>query len=387
MTKRELKRRSTPPRRPTSSRPDARKPKRPSRPSSGRNRPGQANNTPNWMLIGGGLAAVFILIVIGFFVSQILRNDEEDNVAATAVIATPSTSDDMLPSIANTPTDTATEMVDEATAVIPPEDTAPVFQPPDIAALQQYMQSLINADRLANGQSELGWDEAAARASMAHAQEMASVGYMSHWNLQGYGPDYRYTRAGGLSYARENVYSYEHTPNSSLTPTSAESWRELIAAAQESLMNSEGHRANILSPEHTAVGVGIAYDVENGRLRIAQVFTGRYVVIEPLPLQVALGEQVVVNGRLLATASNPLINLAYEPYPTPLGLSDLRNTGAYDSPAEIFDVVNITVNADRSFSQPVPLNHDDKPGFYHMRVWVDTVHGSTLAANIIIEVR
>jgi len=39
-----------------------------------------------------------------------------------------------------------------------------------------------------------------------HSDEMAQFGYMSHWNMDGYGPEYRYSRAGGVDKAQENVY-------------------------------------------------------------------------------------------------------------------------------------------------------------------------------------
>ncbi len=385
MTKREQSRR------PTSLRPRSdQKSPRPSRPSatSPRHRPGQGNSGPNWMIIGGGIVALLLVLVVGFLAVRALSNGENEAVAITAVTATAIPAETSpTPLLTTETTAISTNAPDSTTTAITPESSTPVLLPPDISALQQYMQSLINADRLANGQSELGWDDVAAKAGMLHAQEMASFGYMSHWNLEGHGPDHRYTKAGGLNSVGENVYMYDHTPNSDLTPTSAEEWRQLIANAQQALMESEGHRANILLPEHTAVGVGIAYDAENGRLRIAQEFVARYVVIEPLPLQAKIGEQVVINGRLLASASNPLINLAYEPFPTPLGLSELRNTGTYASPAETFEVVNITVNADGSFSQPVTLNNNAQPGLYHVRVWVDTQYGQNLAVNVIIEVR
>lgn len=384
MTKREQSRRPAP------SRPRSHyKSSRPSRPSatSPRRRPGQGNNGPNWMIIGGGIAALLFVLVVGFLAVQVLSNGENEEAAATAVTATAIPTETSPTPLLSTETTIAPTNVPDSATVGITESSTPVLLPPDISALQQYMQSLINADRLANGQSELGWDDIAAKAGMLHAQEMASFSYLSHWNLEGYGPDYRYTKAGGLNSVSENVYMHDHSPNSDLVPTSAEGWRQLIASAQQALMESEGHKANILSPEHTAVGVGIAYDAENGRLRIAQEFIARYVVIEPLPLQAKIGEQVVVNGRLLASASNPLINLAYEPYPTSLGLSELRNTGPYASQAEIFEVVNVTVNADGSFSQPVMLNNNSEPGLYHVRIWVDTKYGQILAVNVIIEVR
>ena len=353
-----------------------------------RNRPDRGGDETNWTLIGGGIAAALLLFVLMFFGIRALQNGEDEVVTVTAVSATsiPVNNPTDTPNAAPTDIPTTTEPRVTIPSV-PTENPDPVFTPPDISSLQQYMQSLINADRLANGQSEIGWDETAALAGMLHAQEMNSFSYLSHWNLSGYGPDYRYTKAGGLNVSSENVYYYEHTPNSVLTPTSAEDWRKLIADAQQSLMDSPGHEANILAPAHTDVGIGIAYDERNGRLRIAQEFTNHYVVIQPIPLQTAVGGEIAIQGRLLSGVTNPLINLAFEPYPSPMGIDELNNTNTYESPSEIYDAIEVVVDENGAFNQTITLNHDQQSGLYHVRLWVDTSFGETLAVNVVVEVR
>ncbi len=47
-------------------------------------------------------------------------------------------------------------------------------------------------------------------------------------------------------------------------------WNSDVNNAHTALMNSAGHRANILNPNFTHVGIGI--HVENGRFYITQVF-------------------------------------------------------------------------------------------------------------------
>lgn len=252
----------------------------------------------------------------------------------------------------------------------------------DVPALQQYMVELINADRRGQGLGEVAWDNTAAAAGQDHAQEMAAFGYLSHLNLEGHAPDYRYTRAGGLNSVRENVY--EHS--SSRAPHSADEWRDLVRQAEAALMNSPGHRANILDPTHTHVGIGIAYDATSSRLSIAQEFSGHYVGLDSLPLTAAVGARLTISGRILS-GSNPLLNMAYEPAPTPKTIAELNASGSFSSPAESYATTPLAVGADGRFSTPVTLDAKGQAGLYHVRVFVDIAAGQALANDVVIEVR
>jgi len=247
------------------------------------------------------------------------------------------------------------------------------------------MLTLVNQDRQANGLTSVAWDEAATAAGLAHAEEMAQFGYLSHWNLEGQGPDYRYTVAGGLNHVRENVHLYWHSPGAG--PVSREAWETLIRQAQQSLMESPLHRDNILAPEHTHVGIGIAYNAAAGHLGIAQEFVDHYVTLQPLPPRASLGEAIVIQGRLEAGAVNPFINLAYEPFPAALTLAKLRTTGTYKSPAETYEVVPLSGDAGGRFSRSVILDNRGQAGLYHVRVWVETEFGQIMAADVIVGAR
>ena len=247
------------------------------------------------------------------------------------------------------------------------------------------MLTLVNQDRQANGLALVAWDEAATAAGLAHAEEMAQFGYMSHWNLEGQGPDYRYTMAGGLDHVRENVHLYWHSPGAG--PVSREAWETLIRQAQQSLMESPPHQDNILAPEHTDVGIGIAYNATTGHLGVAQEFVDHYVTLQPLPSRASLGEAIVIRGRLEAGAINPLINRAYEPFPAALTLAELRDTGTYESQAAIYEVVPLNVDAEGRFSQSVILDNRGQAGLYHVRVWVETKFEQVLAADVIVGVQ
>jgi Cysteine-rich secretory protein family len=108
-------------------------------------------------------------------------------------------------------------------------------------ASEQEMVQLVNAERVKAGLSPLVVDERLTRIARQHSQLMAAKHGLSH-QFPGE-PDVRHrVTATGLrfNYSGENV-AYDAN----------------AASAHRSLMNSPPHRANILRPEFTAIGVGV----------------------------------------------------------------------------------------------------------------------------------
>ncbi|WP_192820288.1 CvpA family protein [Rufibacter sp. LB8] len=107
--------------------------------------------------------------------------------------------------------------------------------------LETEMLALINQERTAEGLQPLQPDTALRRVARLHSQDMFAQGYFSHYNLQGQSPFDR-IRQGRVPFriAGENL---------ALAPT--------LTIAHEGLMNSPGHRANILRRQFGRVGIGI----------------------------------------------------------------------------------------------------------------------------------
>ena len=122
--------------------------------------------------------------------------------------------------------------------------------------LEAQMLILVNKERTSRGLKALKLNVAARAVARAHSQDMFARGYFSHVTPEGLDPFQRMT-AAGITYtaAGENL---------ALAPT--------LQLAHNGLMNSPGHRANILSPNYTTVGIGI---IDGGRygLMITQDFT------------------------------------------------------------------------------------------------------------------
>lgn len=123
-------------------------------------------------------------------------------------------------------------------------------------ANEEAMLVLINQERSSRGLSPLAFNETAREVARTYSRDMFARGFFSHVDLDGRTPFDR-MKAGGVTYgaAGENL---------ALAPT--------LKLAHDGLMNSPGHRANILKPEYRTVGIGIIDGGPYG-LMVTQNFT------------------------------------------------------------------------------------------------------------------
>ena len=124
------------------------------------------------------------------------------------------------------------------------------------AAAEADLLSRLNAERTSRHLPALTLNRQARLVGRAYAAQMLAGGYFGHIEPSGRTPFDR-LRAGGVAFgaAGENL---------ALAPT--------VAAAHTGLMNSAGHRANILAPGYRQVGIGIIDAGPNGFM-VAQEFT------------------------------------------------------------------------------------------------------------------
>lgn len=100
--------------------------------------------------------------------------------------------------------------------------------------------SLVNAQRTAASCPALRADDRLARAATLHAQDMVDQGYFSHTSLDGRTFGDRVTAQGYARPGGENIAAGQQTAQ----------------AVVDAWMASEGHRANILNCDFTAMGIG-----------------------------------------------------------------------------------------------------------------------------------
>jgi serralysin len=118
-------------------------------------------------------------------------------------------------------------------------------------ANEQYMLELINAERVKVGAPALAFDATLVRSSEAHSQWMIGTDTFSHTGVNGSSPGDRMHDAGYTTQAGwgENIAwaSLRGAPGT----------RDEVELLHTNLMNSPGHRANILRPEFGRLGIGI----------------------------------------------------------------------------------------------------------------------------------
>lgn len=238
--------------------------------------------------------------------------------------------------------------------------------------LERYALQLVNLDRAAQGLRQLEWDEAAATAGRLHARDMADHGYFSHWNRDGHLPGFRYNRAGGRDAVSENLATIYFQPGNS-NFFQAPDWARILSH-QDGLMKSDGHRRNLLAPEHTHLGVGLAIGPHGGTY-MAQEFVARYGTHDAVPERAALGDSVRVSGELAGGAALHGIFAAYHDR-RPMGTDELNRTSSYSHPWPPFGryfppgyvtdgPVQVTGNR---FAASVRLNDQGRRGTYYIYV-------------------
>lgn len=118
------------------------------------------------------------------------------------------------------------------------------------------MFRLVNKERKERAVTELVWDARLIPVARAHASDMWERSYFGHISPEGEDVGDRLERAGiNFLVAGENL---------ALAPT--------VQTAHTGLMNSEGHRENILSSDFNEVGIGVIDNGVYGKMFV-QIFT------------------------------------------------------------------------------------------------------------------
>lgn len=118
------------------------------------------------------------------------------------------------------------------------------------------MFRLVNEERKKQGLKELSWAPQIVLVARAHAEDMWKRKYFGHFSPEGQDIGDRLDKA--------SIRYHLAGENLALAPT--------LSTAHRGLMSSEGHRANILEPRFTKVGIGVIDNGVYGKMFV-QVFT------------------------------------------------------------------------------------------------------------------
>jgi len=121
---------------------------------------------------------------------------------------------------------------------------------------ERNLFDLVNSERRKLAISELTWDPSIVPVARAHAKDMWERKYFSHYSPEGKDVGDRLNNAKiNYTFAGENL---------ALAPTTK--------TAHTGLMNSKGHRENILEPKFKKIGIGVIDNGVYGKMFV-QVFT------------------------------------------------------------------------------------------------------------------
>lgn len=127
-----------------------------------------------------------------------------------------------------------------------------------LTAEESKMVNLVNQARMGQGLQPLATNQQLSALARKKSQDMVTNNYFSHTSPT-YGSPFDMMKQAGITYntAGENIAGAQTTES-----------------AHQNLMNSEGHRANILNPKFTEIGIGIASGSIYGNI-FTQMFIGR----------------------------------------------------------------------------------------------------------------
>ena len=182
-----------------------------------------------------------------------------------------------MPTATATPTPTATATPWSTATPAPTYTPRPTPVPFTAAAIERLVLELTNEARTAEGLAPLENDHALQKIARAHSKSMIIHGY-THY-VGGLTPTDRANDANYPCYGiAENIHKLPQVrtwliwPSGLREPSRLHDAEGIAAAFVEDLMESPGHRANILNPTHYKIGVGIAISDVESPVDVGSVF-------------------------------------------------------------------------------------------------------------------
>jgi uncharacterized protein YkwD len=254
---------------------------------------------------------------------------------------------------------------------------AQTSKPLDYAAAQKFVLALINRDRAKAGLAPVVLDEAASKAGLRHARDMAMNGFTGHVGTDGSVPEQRYTESGGQHFVQENAACLFDAKPRKLAQEprfDAAKLAELHKLFMDEVPPNDGHRRNILKPLHNRVGIGLSQPAGVNQPCLTQEFVDQYGDYAALPQEAKPKAKLSVAG----TISEPLafggVGIGHTPLPRPKRIEEVSGARGYAIPAPE------QMYYGPGFKTPKPVKLDGnrfsidlelgpRPGQYAVSIW------------------
>ncbi|MDE1871002.1 MAG: CAP domain-containing protein [Candidatus Micrarchaeota archaeon] len=258
-----------------------------------------------------------------------------------------------------------------------------------------YALELINKDRSSHGLKNVTLSPISS--AQQHAASMLRYGYFSHWDIYGMKPYMRYTLVGGLGSVQENVAYTKSgvkaclgtlcTSYGNLNVTSSLSQMEYNMVYNDSACCNNGHRDNILDPNHNQVSIGIAYN--STTVYFVEDFINNYITWLNSTPSINNNDQMVFEGGITPGYSLSTIEVSYDQPLLNMSQSQLDQTSEYGYGQPVAGIVSSPVDYYPSLTTIVAdtyyikgndflvsfnmnkLIKDNGPGEYTVSIWLN----------------
>lgn len=236
-----------------------------------------------------------------------------DDLTATAVVAAREHTRDL----------TATAIARRPTPTPTPEAGPSGLRQDELASGRQQMLDLINQARLQAGLVEVVLDDNPT--AQLHANDLRRDCILGHWGTDGLKPYMRYTIQKGTDYPSENVSGVSYCPPDPDRYVKS-TLSEDIIEAHNGLMDSPGHRRNILDPAHRKVGIGVSSSDPN--VWVVQLFASDYIEFPVVPTIDAgtLSFAYRIGNGAIESDYPPNAFVEHDPLPYPLTRGQIART-------------------------------------------------------------
>lgn len=196
-----------------------------------------------------------------------------------------------------------------------------------------YTLALINSERLQYGLQNVVLSNESS--GQQHANSMILGYYFSHWDPYGMKPYMRYTLLGGTQSVDENVAYREYAQETCtgsycqvnpINVTNSISFMENQMLYNDSQCCNNGHRLNILDPNHNQISIGVGYN--DTTVYLVEDFINDYVNwFNSTPR--TSGDNVYLIGNTTSGTQLDLLQITYDPLPQNLTRAQLDHTDNY----------------------------------------------------------
>ncbi len=190
-----------------------------------------------------------------------------------------------------------------------------------------YALYLINRDRANYSLGSVSLSNITS--AQQHAESMLENHYFSHWDTYGMKPYMRYTLVGGNGAVEENIaYIYN---SSGINVLNAIQSMEYNFMYNDLACCDNGHRDNILTPQHNQVSIGIAYNSTS--IYLVEDFINKYITWISNTPSISQNGSTLLEGSMAPGYSLSSVQISYDPPVQPLLPSTLNsNSSPYHGP-------------------------------------------------------